>query len=108
MEVQRALGSDIAMALDECTRADSRRASSSRRSAHALWAERSRAAERAPGQLVFGIVQGATDMRTAPAKRADEIAATGFDGYAIGGLSVGEERSAMLSTVAGTTSDVAR
>ncbi len=103
MAVQRDLGSDIAMAFDECTRADvtpEQLAQAVRRTS--LWAARSRAAERAPGQLVFGIVQGATDMRQRE-RSAAEIIATGFDGYAIGGLSVGEERDAMLTTVAGTT-----
>jgi queuine tRNA-ribosyltransferase len=103
MAVQRHLGSDIAMAFDECTRADvtpEQLDQAVRRTS--LWAERSRAAERAPGQLVFGIVQGATDMSMRE-RSAGEIVATGFDGYAIGGLSVGERRDAMLSTVAGTT-----
>jgi queuine tRNA-ribosyltransferase len=103
MAVQRELGSDIAMAFDECTRADVTQEQldqAVRRTS--LWAKRSRAAEPGPGQLVFGIVQGATDMRMRE-RSADEIIATGFDGYAIGGLSVGEERGAMLSTVAGTT-----
>jgi queuine tRNA-ribosyltransferase len=103
MAVQRELGSDIAMAFDECTRADvtpEQLEQAVRRTS--LWAQRSRAAEPAPGQLVFGIVQGATDMRMRE-RSAGEIIATGFDGYAIGGLSVGEERGAMLATVAATT-----
>src|SRR5690242_1035735 len=63
MRVQRRLGSDIAMAFDECTRADVSReqlAAAVRRTT--LWARRCREAERAPGQLVFGIVQGGTDL----------------------------------------------
>jgi queuine tRNA-ribosyltransferase len=103
MAVQRDLGSDIAMAFDECTRADvtpEQLEQAVRRTS--LWARRSRAAEPAAGQLVFGIVQGATDMRMRE-RSAGEIVATGFDGYAIGGLSVGEQRDAMLATVAGTT-----
>jgi len=103
MAVQRDLGADIAMAFDECTRADvtsDQLEQAVRRTT--LWAERSRAAERAPGQLVFGIVQGATDMRMRE-RSAREILGVGFDGYAIGGLSVGEGRDAMLATVAGTT-----
>ena len=102
MQVQRQLGSDIAMAFDECTRADvtpEQLAEAVRRTS--LWAQRSRAAERAPGQLVFGIVQGATDLAMREHSAAD-IVGIGFDGYAIGGLSVGEERGLMLDTVAAT------
>jgi queuine tRNA-ribosyltransferase len=103
MEVQRRLGSDIAMAFDECTRADAtpeQLAGAVRRTS--LWARRSRDAGRAEGQLVFGIVQGATDMVMRERSAAD-IVAMEFDGYAIGGLSVGEERGAMLDTVARTS-----
>ena len=102
MEVQRRLGSDIAMAFDECTRADvtpEQLAEAVKRTA--LWAQRSRAAEGGPGQLVFGIVQGATDLAMRERSAAD-IVGIGFDGYAIGGLSVGEERGLMLDTVAAT------
>ncbi|HEY0389715.1 MAG TPA: tRNA guanosine(34) transglycosylase Tgt [Gaiellales bacterium] len=103
MEVQRRLGSDIAMAFDECTRADvtpEQLAAAVRRTS--LWARRSREAPRADGQLVFGIVQGATDMAMREQSAAD-IVSLGFDGHAIGGLSVGEERRVMLDTVAGTS-----
>ena len=103
MAVQRSLGSDIAMAFDECTRADvepAELAAAVRRTS--LWARRSREAEMAPGQLVFGISQGATDMALRERSVAD-ILDIGFDGYAIGGLSVGEERSEMLRTVSATT-----
>ncbi|MGZ4480662.1 MAG: tRNA guanosine(34) transglycosylase Tgt [Gaiellales bacterium] len=102
MEVQRLLGSDIAMAFDECTRADVTReelAEAVRRTS--LWARRSREAEHAPGQLVFGIVQGATD-RSMRERSAEDIVGIGFDGYAIGGLSVGEERTPLLDTVTQT------
>jgi queuine tRNA-ribosyltransferase len=103
MAVQRSLGSDIAMAFDECTRADvehAELAEAVRRTS--LWARRSREAEMAPGQLVFGISQGATDPALRERSTAD-ILEIGFDGYAIGGLSVGEERSLMLGTVSATT-----
>ncbi len=103
MAVQRDLGSDIAMAFDECTRADvtpEQLEQAVRRTTR--WARRSRDAQTAPGQLVFGIVQGATDPRMRE-RSAAEIVEIGFDGYAIGGLSVGEERPAMLDTVAATT-----
>jgi queuine tRNA-ribosyltransferase len=91
------------MAFDECTRADvtpGQLADAVRRTT--LWAGRCRAAERAPGQLVFGIVQGATDL-TLRERSARDIVELDFDGYAIGGLSVGEERTAMFDTVSATT-----
>jgi queuine tRNA-ribosyltransferase len=103
MRVQRRLGSDIAMAFDECTRADVSReqlAAAVRRTT--LWAGRCREAERAPGQLVFGIVQGGTDLELR-GQSAEEIVPLGFDGYAIGGLSVGESRESMFETVSSTT-----
>jgi queuine tRNA-ribosyltransferase len=102
MEVQRLLGADIAMAFDECTRADVTQeelTAAVRRTS--LWARRSREAHQAPGQLVFGIVQGATD-RSMRERSAADVVELGFDGYAIGGLSVGEERTLMLATVAET------
>jgi queuine tRNA-ribosyltransferase len=103
MDVQRRLGSDIAMAFDECPPADATPpevADAVRRTS--LWAERSRAQPRAEGQLVFGIVQGGVDagLRTESARAVTELE---FDGYAIGGLSVGEERLPMLDTVTHTT-----
>jgi len=103
MDIQRRLGSDIAMAFDECPPADAappELAAAVRRTS--LWAERSRAAPRADGQLVFGIVQGGVDarLRTESARAVTELE---FDGYAIGGLSVGEERLPMLDTVTHTT-----
>jgi queuine tRNA-ribosyltransferase len=102
MRVQRLLGSDIAMAFDECARGGAERPAveaAVRRTS--LWAARCREQERADGQLVFGIVQGGThlDLRE---RSAAEVTALGFDGYAIGGLSVGEERQAMLDTVTRT------
>jgi queuine tRNA-ribosyltransferase len=98
--IQRRLGSDIAMCLDVCQPAGVSRADLE--GAVALttaWAGRQLAAQRADGQLVFGITQGAAD----PALRRrsiEEIAALGFDGHALGGLSVGESREVMLDAVA--------
>ena len=92
MRVQRLLGSDIAMAFDECPPAGVDRArveAAVRRTG--LWAARSRAQPRAEGQLGFGIVQGGIDLELRR-RSAEEIVALGFDGYAVGGLSVGEER----------------
>jgi queuine tRNA-ribosyltransferase len=103
MEVQRRLGSDIAMALDECPPAGvppEALEAAVRRTTR--WAERSRAAPHADGQLVFGISQGGIDPALRERSTA-EIAALPFDGYAIGGLSVGEARDAMLDAVARTT-----
>ena len=104
MEVQRALGSDIAMGFDECTRADvtpEQLEQAVRRTS--LWARAQPGGARArPASWCSASCRAATDMRMRE-RSAGEIVATGFDGYAIGGLSVGEERSAMLSTVAGTT-----
>ena len=106
MRVQRLLGSDVAMAFDECPPGDAPRdqiAAAVRRTT--LWAERCRAEEPAPGQLVFGIVQGGIhpDLRSESARATTAV---GFDGYAIGGLSVGEERSAMFETVAHTVDEL--
>jgi queuine tRNA-ribosyltransferase len=99
-DVQRQLGSDVAMCLDICPPADSSRdelALAVERTTH--WAERQLAAPRAFGQLLFGIAQGGTDQELRR-RSVEEIAALGFDGHALGGLSVGEDREAMLATVA--------
>ncbi len=97
--IQAALGSDIAMCLDVCPPAGVPRAEledAVRRTA--LWAARQVAAPRAPGQLRFGIAQGGVD-RELRTRSIEEIAALGFDGNALGGLAVGEEREAMFETV---------
>ena len=102
MRVQRLLHSDIAMAFDECPPAGVDRArveAAVRRTG--LWAARSRAQPRAEGQLSFGIVQGGIDLELRR-RSAEEIVALGFDGNAVGGLSVGEERGAMLETLEAT------
>ena len=98
-EIQRRLGSDIAMCLDICPPADSSRAEHEdavRRTR--LWAERQIDAPRAPGQLRFGIAQGGTDPELRR-RSIEEIVALGFDGNALGGLAVGESRAEMLETV---------
>ncbi len=99
MQVQRLLGSDIAMVLDECPAAEADRATHEaalRRTS--AWARRCLAAPRAEGQAVFGIVQGGThaDLRRT---HLDEIAAMDFDGIALGGYSVGEAPEVMLPSV---------
>jgi queuine tRNA-ribosyltransferase len=94
--IQANLGSDIAMCLDVCPPAGVLREEleeAVRRTT--LWAARQRAAERAPGQLVFGITQGASDPDLRR-RSLEEITALDFDGYALGGLSVGEPRELTL------------
>jgi queuine tRNA-ribosyltransferase len=103
MEIQQLLDSTIAMVLDECTPFPS--APEATRDSMLLsmrWAERCKAAFKArPGYALFGIVQGGVD----PALRAQSAAAlkrVGFDGYAIGGLAVGEGTDAMLQAIDAT------
>ncbi|HBM58794.1 MAG TPA: tRNA guanosine(34) transglycosylase Tgt [Citreicella sp.] len=98
MEIQRLLGSDIVMAFDECPAlpADRARIESSMRLSM-RWAQRSRDAfgDR-PGHMLFGIQQGGLepDLREESAKALTGI---GFDGYAVGGLAVGEGQEAMFA-----------
>jgi queuine tRNA-ribosyltransferase len=106
IEVQGLLGADIQMVLDECTPFPATREEASASLELSMrWAARSKAAFAsmgAPGQALFGIVQGSTypDLRAQSAAALIEI---GFDGYAVGGLAVGEGQEAMLDTVAVTT-----
>jgi queuine tRNA-ribosyltransferase len=90
MSIQRVLGSDIAMVFDDCpphTATGRERQSAVERTMR--WARECRGEPRADGQLVFGIVQGGTD-EALRAECARSLTALGFDGYAIGGVSVGE------------------
>ena len=88
------------MCLDICLPADaSRRELDLAATRTTAWAGRQLAAARAEGQLLFGIAQGGTD-RELRRRSLAEIAALGLDGHALGGLSVGEDRNAMLETVA--------
>ena len=101
IEVQRLLGSDIAMQLDECVRLPAERADIERAMQLSLrWAERSkRAFETAPpGYMLFGIVQGG-DIGELRHTSARELAAIGFHGYAVGGLAVGEPQAVMLAMI---------
>ncbi len=99
MAVQRALGSDIVMIFDECTPYPATESEARQSMELSLrWAERSRKAHGDNPSALFGIVQGGVypELRTAS---LDGLAGIGFDGYAIGGLAVGEpehERNAML------------
>jgi queuine tRNA-ribosyltransferase len=98
-DVQRRLGSDVAMCLDVCPPADvSRPELELATTTTTRWAERQLGAPRAHGQLLFAVAQGGTDPELR-CRSIEELAALGFDGLALGGLSVGEERGAMLETV---------
>ena len=100
MEIQRLLGSDIVMSFDECTPfpATEKQAKSSM-DLSMRWAQRSRDAfgDR-PGYALFGIQQGSTfkDMREESAEKLTKI---GFDGYAVGGLAVGEGQDLMFEVL---------
>ncbi len=100
MEIQRLLGSDIVMAFDECPAlpADRDRIAQSMRLSM-RWAQRSRDAfgDR-PGHMLFGIQQGGLDEELR-GESAEALRAIGFDGYAIGGLAVGEGQEAMFATL---------
>jgi queuine tRNA-ribosyltransferase len=103
IQVQAALGSDIVMAFDECTPFPCSRDDAQRSlQLTSRWARRSRAEfdrlEAVAGSKLFGIVQGSVydDLRR---QSLEELLETGFDGYAIGGLSVGEEKSRMYEVV---------
>ena len=94
--IQEQLGSDVAMCLDICPPPGLPRAEledAVRRTT--LWAERQRDLPRAPGQLRFAITQGGLDTELRQ-RSSEELAPLGFDGYAIGGLSVGEARGPMF------------
>ncbi|MGH3009724.1 MAG: tRNA guanosine(34) transglycosylase Tgt [Gaiellaceae bacterium] len=102
--VQELLGSDIAMCLDICLPADVPRAGleeAVRRTT--LWAERQRDLPRAPGQLRFAISQGGLDLELRQ-RSSESLVALDFDGYAIGGLSVGEQREPMFEATTAAAS----
>jgi queuine tRNA-ribosyltransferase len=97
LEIQALLDSDIRMQLDECIALPASRAEVERAMRLSLrWAERSKAAFGVPeGRALFGIVQGGDDAELR-LESATGLAAIGFDGYAIGGLAVGEPQDVML------------
>ena len=104
VHVQEALGSDIMMALDTCIPYPASRDEAAKATAlTARWARRCREAQTDTGQHLFGIVQGGmyADMRLAAIEQLVEI---GFDGYALGGLSVGEPKELMYELLAATAS----
>jgi queuine tRNA-ribosyltransferase len=99
MEIQRLLGSDIAMVFDECPPHDAPAREIRTAVERTLrWAGECRVQPRAPGQMVFGIVQGGIQaaLREECAKK---LVAMDFDGYAIGGVSVGEPEPEMMKAV---------
>ncbi|MBQ3809695.1 MAG: tRNA guanosine(34) transglycosylase Tgt [Kiritimatiellae bacterium] len=103
METQRILGSDVAMCFDECIPYPATRDYAEKSVRTTIeWAARCKDEPHAPGQLVFGIVQGAAfpDLRALCAR---ELAAIGFDGYAVGGVSVGEPEPELLRGIEEST-----
>jgi len=103
MEIQGLLGSDIQMVLDECPAYPASEADIEKSLALSMrWAVRSKAAFAAQsGNACFGIVQGGVFPRLR-ARSAGELVAIGFDGYAVGGLAVGESQSVMFETLEAT------
>jgi len=100
IDIQEQLGADIMMALDECTPFPAEHSGALKSlELTARWAERSLAARKSTTQALFGIIQGSTfeDLRRMSASQITSIA---FDGYAAGGLSVGEPKAAMLEMAA--------
>jgi queuine tRNA-ribosyltransferase len=97
IEIEEALGADIIMAFDQCVALPASRETVQdgvRRTK--LWAERCQASRRRTDQALFGIVQGGLDHELR-AQSARDLTALGFEGYAVGGLSVGESKAEMHS-----------
>jgi queuine tRNA-ribosyltransferase len=97
--VQEVLGADIQMVLDVCTELPAGRDALVQAGERTLaWARRARKVHSRPDQLLFGIVQGGVelDLRS---EYAEALVDIGFDGYALGGLSVGEQPAEMLAAV---------
>lgn len=104
MEIQRLLGSDIVMAFDECTKNNATHDESAMSMERSMrWARRSRdgfdsGTEHAERSALFGIQQGSLDQDLR-LRSAQQLIDIGFDGYAIGGLAVGEGQEAMFATL---------
>lgn len=99
MQMQRVLGSDIVMAFDECTPYPATREQAEQSMALSMrWAKRSQEGHGDNPSALFGIIQGGiyNDLRS---QSLQELLSIGFDGYAIGGLSVGEPKDEMLSVL---------
>ncbi|MDE2209377.1 MAG: tRNA guanosine(34) transglycosylase Tgt [Betaproteobacteria bacterium] len=102
MEIQRALDADIVMVFDECTPYPATRAEAAQSMELSLrWAARSKVAHAGNPNALFGIVQGGMheDLRE---RSLEGLQTIGFDGYAIGGLSVGEPKADMLGILSHT------
>lgn len=108
VDTQEKIGADIQMVLDVCTSlpAEPEVVRLALERTHA-WAIRARDAHTRPDQSLFGIVQGGTNaaMRAESARRTVDV---GFDGYAIGGLSVGESRAEMVDAIGACIGDLPR
>jgi queuine tRNA-ribosyltransferase len=107
--IQEALGSDVAMVLDECRPHAETDPSAARAAMERTlrWAERARRVHQRPGQALFGIVQGGLS----PALRRESARATvslGFDGYAHGGLGLGEEPARREELLAEASAELPR
>lgn len=103
MEIQQQLGADIAMVFDECLAFGTDKTAATKSvDRTARWEQRSKNAHHRADQSLFGIIQGGfwQDLRERSAKQITDI---GFDGYAIGGLSVGEGHSIMCEVLDWTT-----
>jgi queuine tRNA-ribosyltransferase len=100
IQIQHQLGSDITMIFDECVKFPATFEEAKKGMERSIaWGERSKNAfQQRPGYGIFGIVQGSTfkDLRQ---KSAEELVKIGFDGYAIGGLAVGEGQDVMFSVL---------
>ena len=102
IEIQEALGADIVMCLDECTPYPASHDQAEQSLALTLnWSRRCKESHQNPDQALFAIIQGGIypDLRR---RSAEDMQAVGFDGYAIGGLSVGESKEIMIQTVSET------
>jgi queuine tRNA-ribosyltransferase len=100
IDIQSGLGADIMMCLDECTPFPAEKTRVEKAVTRTIeWAKRCKAAHNRPDQLLFGIVQGGVDPELRR-RCAEQIVPLGFDGYAVGGLSVGEGHDRMIATAA--------
>ena len=106
IEIQEALGADIIMAFDQCVALPAERdvvREAVRRTS--LWAARCQTSRRRTDQALFGIVQGGLDLHLRIASARD-LVGQGFDGYAVGGLSVGESKEEMYRMLDGTVPEL--
>jgi queuine tRNA-ribosyltransferase len=106
MEIEMALGADIAMVIDECMPFGSDRAYAEKSAAASTrWAEGCKKAHDRQDQALFGIVQGG-GFRDLRVRMAHDLSGMGFDGYAIGGLSVGESKREMYDVISYTAPEL--